>query len=43
MNFPLRVFAVDREIFVGDAKSLIVPTARIFVFNCLEEAIIYMS
>ncbi|HZX50140.1 MAG TPA: hypothetical protein VFE94_03275 [Candidatus Paceibacterota bacterium] len=26
MNFPLRVFAIDREIFVGDAKSLIVPT-----------------
>ena len=27
MNFPLRVFAIDREIFVGDAKSLTVPTA----------------
>ena len=26
MNFPLRVFAIDREIFVGDAKSLTVPT-----------------
>lgn len=26
MNFPLRVFAIDREIFVGDAKSLIVPS-----------------
>ena len=26
MNFPLRVFAIDREIFVGDAKSIIVPT-----------------
>jgi F-type H+-transporting ATPase subunit epsilon len=25
MNFPLRVFAIDREIFVGDAKSLTVP------------------
>ena len=26
MTFPLRVFAIDREIFVGDAKSLTVPT-----------------
>jgi F-type H+-transporting ATPase subunit epsilon len=26
MDFPLRVFAIDREIFVGDAKSLTVPT-----------------
>ena len=26
MNFPLRVFAIDREIFVGDAKSLTVPS-----------------
>ena len=26
MIFPLRVFAIDREIFVGDAKSLIVPS-----------------
>ena len=25
MNFPLRVFAIDREIFVGEAKSLTVP------------------
>ncbi|MEK7510145.1 MAG: hypothetical protein AAB567_01125 [Patescibacteria group bacterium] len=25
--FPLRVFAIDREIFVGEAKSLSVPTA----------------
>ena len=25
MTFPLRVFAIDREIFVGDAKSLTVP------------------
>lgn len=25
-SFPLRVFAIDREIFVGDAKSLIVPS-----------------
>ena len=23
--FPLRVFAIDREIFVGDAKSLTAP------------------
>lgn len=27
MTFPLRVFAIDREIFIGDAKSLIVPAA----------------
>ena len=27
MTFPLRVFAIDREIFVGDANSLIVPSA----------------
>ena len=27
MTFPLRVFAIDREIFVGDAESLIVPAA----------------
>ena len=26
MNIKLRVFAIDREIFVGDAKSLIVPS-----------------
>jgi len=26
MTFPLRVFAIDREIFVGDANSLTVPT-----------------
>ena len=26
MNFPLRVFAIDREIFVGDAQSLTVPS-----------------
>lgn len=26
MTFPLRVFAIDREIFVGDAKSITVPT-----------------
>ena len=26
MTFLLRVFAIDREIFVGDAKSLSVPT-----------------
>ena len=26
MTFPLRVFAIDREIFVGDAESIIVPT-----------------
>jgi F-type H+-transporting ATPase subunit epsilon len=25
MTFPLRIFAIDREIFVGDAKSLVVP------------------
>lgn len=25
MTFPLRVFAIDREIFVGDAVSLTVP------------------
>lgn len=25
MTFPLRVFAIDREIFVGDATSLTVP------------------
>ena len=28
MNFPLRVFAIDREIFVGDAKSLTVPSVN---------------
>ena len=28
MTFPLRVFAIDREIFVGDAKSLTVPGAN---------------
>ena len=28
MTFPLRVFAIDREIFVGDAKSLIVPSVN---------------
>jgi F-type H+-transporting ATPase subunit epsilon len=27
MNFSLRVFAVDREIFAGEAKSLTVPSA----------------
>ena len=27
MTFPLRVFAIDREIFVGDAQSLTVPSA----------------
>jgi len=27
MTFPLRVFAIDREIFVGDANSLTVPIA----------------
>ena len=26
MTFPLRVFAIDREIFVGDAESITVPT-----------------
>ena len=26
MTFPLRIFAIDREIFVGDAKSLIAPS-----------------
>ncbi len=26
MTFPLQIFAIDREIFVGDAKSLIVPS-----------------
>ena len=26
MTFPLRVFAIDREIFVGEAKSLTVPS-----------------
>ena len=26
MTFPLRVFAIDREIFVGDANSLTVPS-----------------
>lgn len=25
MTFPLRVFAIDREIFVGEAESLTVP------------------
>jgi F-type H+-transporting ATPase subunit epsilon len=25
MTFPLRIFAIDREIFVGDAKSLVAP------------------
>lgn len=25
MTFPLRIFTIDREIFVGDAKSVIVP------------------
>ena len=28
MTFPLRVFAIDREIFVGDAKSLTVPSVN---------------
>ena len=28
MNFPLRVFAIDREIFVGDANSLTVPSVN---------------
>lgn len=28
MVFPLRVFAIDREIFVGDAKSLTVPSVN---------------
>ncbi|MEK7542543.1 MAG: hypothetical protein AAB524_02480 [Patescibacteria group bacterium] len=28
MNFPLRVFAIDREVFFGDAKSVIVPGAK---------------
>ena len=27
MTFPLRVVAIDREIFVGDAQSLTVPSA----------------
>lgn len=27
MTFPLLVFAIDREIFAGDAKSLTVPGA----------------
>lgn len=27
MLFPLRIFTIDREIFVGEAKSLIVPSA----------------
>ena len=27
MNFPLRVFAIDREIFVGEAKSITVPSS----------------
>ena len=27
MNFPLKVFAIDREIFVGEAKSITVPSS----------------
>lgn len=27
MNFPLRIFAIDREVFVGQATSLVVPGA----------------
>ena len=27
MTFPLRIFAIDREIFVGDAETLILPSA----------------
>jgi F-type H+-transporting ATPase subunit epsilon len=28
MSFSLKVFAIDREIFVGEAKSLTVPTPK---------------
>lgn len=28
MIFPLRIFAIDKEIFFGDAKSLTVPSAN---------------
>ena len=27
MTFPLKVFAIDREVFVGEANSLTVPSA----------------
>ena len=27
MTFPLLIFSIDREIFVGDAKSLTLPSA----------------
>ncbi|MBI2577289.1 MAG: hypothetical protein HYV77_00385 [Candidatus Wildermuthbacteria bacterium] len=27
MTFPLRVFAIDREIFVGEAESVTLPSA----------------
>ena len=27
MSFPLRIFAIDREVFVGDAKSVSLPSA----------------
>ena len=26
MTFPLRIFSIDREIFVGQAKSVALPT-----------------